>query len=829
VSANVFGRYLTDFNVEKLDKEVTDYIVVGSGIAGLYTALKLSEHGKVLIFTKRGNLELKEKFNLPSVILESGAFNRLQSEGRENPFEQDAIVICSTHFAHRKKNELYLVPWDLVVIDEAHKLRNAYRPSNKIGRAIKWALRDRRKILLTATPLQNSLLELYGLATVIDEHIFGDRTAFRNEYMGNEGDLEKLKTRLQGFCKRTLRRQVLEYIRYTERLPITRTFRPTNLEQELYIAISEFLQREDTYSIPNRQRTLTTLVLRKLLSSSTRAVIGTLETIKERLELLREGAVTSSSMLEILIGVDEIEPDILDETDDLDESDDSSSYPSKIDLNKLDAEILELQRYIDWARSIGVDTKTKALMSAIEIGFEKMQEIGAQRKALIFTESRRTQDYLKEYLENNGYANRIVILNGTNTDPEANAIYDQWIKTNVNTGRITGSRTVDKRIAIIEYFRDAADIMIATESGAEGVNLQFCSLVINYDLPWNPQRIEQRIGRCHRYGQKHDVVVVNFLNARNAADRRVYELLVDKFKLFSGVLGASDEVLGSIESGVDFEKRILSIYQKCRTSQEIELAFKKLQDEMEQSIRDRMAQTQQTLLENFDEDVHARLKMNLEDTRYHLDRVSKFFWELTRVVLKDYARFDDDTLAFALYESPIKGMPRGTYRLISKSKRNADGVFLYRISHPLGEYAVAEGKSYDTPPAHVVFDISHYPTKISVVEGLKGKSGYLILCKLTVDSFDRDEYLLFNAYTSDGETLDQEICERLFYCRGKIGSFRVIPKEIRERLDKDSERHASATISRVLEENNKHFQEARERLESWADDLILAAAWHTVS
>src|SRR5699024_9085443 len=117
-------------------------------------------------------------------------------------------------------------------------------------------------------------------------------------------------------------------------------------------------------------------------------------------------------------------------------------------------------------------------------------------------------------------------------------------------------------LSLIEYFQDEAEIMIATESAAEGVNLQFCSLVINYDLPWNPQRIEQRIGRCHRYGQKHDVVVINFLNERNEADQRVYELLKEKFNLFTGVLGSSDEVLGNIESGVDFEKRILSIYQR---------------------------------------------------------------------------------------------------------------------------------------------------------------------------------------------------------------------------------------------------------------------------
>jgi len=256
--------------------------------------------------------------------------------------------------------------------------------------------------------------------------------------------------------------------------------------------------------------------------------------------------------------------------------------------------------------------------------------MGACRKALIFTESRRTQDYLKTFLEANGFAGRIVLFNGSNTDPASNAIFEQWLKDNADTGRVSGSRTADRRTALIEHFRDKAEIMLATEAAAEGVNLQFCSLVINYDLPWNPQRIEQRIGRCHRYGQKHDVVVINFLNERNDADRRVYELLTEKFNLFSGVFGASDEVLGSIETGVDFERRILSIYQKCRSTGEIEAAFAALQAEMEQAIANRMSETRQTLLEHFDEDVHSRLKVRLDQTRHQLDRFSRLFWAVTK-------------------------------------------------------------------------------------------------------------------------------------------------------------------------------------------------------
>ena len=203
----------------------------------------------------------------------------------------------------------------------------------------------------------------------------------------------------------------------------------------------------------------------------------------------------------------------------------------------------------------------------------------------------------------------MVLFNGSNSGPDATAIYESWFARNRRTGRASGSRAVDMRTALVEHFRDSATILLATEAAAEGVNLQFCSLVVNYDLPWNPQRIEQRIGRCHRYGQQHDVVVINFLNERNEADRRVMELLTEKFSLFNGVFGASDEVLGSIESGVDFEKRILAIYQECRSPQAIDAAFHALQADLDEQIRTRMSDTRRALFEHFDEDVHERLRV----------------------------------------------------------------------------------------------------------------------------------------------------------------------------------------------------------------------------
>ncbi len=780
---------------------------------------------------KQWSLELEEKFNLPTVIMDAKSYRQFIRDGMEHPFSQRGVIIVSMNYANTRKEEVKTIPWDLVVIDEAHKLRNAYRSSNRIGQGIRWALTDRKKLLLTATPLQNSLLELYGLSTIIDEHIFGDLASYRSQYCNQDGDLPELRERLAGFCKRTLRQEVLEYIRYTERRAITTPFQPSDSEQALYEAISEFLRRDDTYSIPAQQRTLTTLILRKLLASSSNAVVTTLQTMKRRLENKLADIQEEITLEDELILEAELSEEETEEITELDieQTEVTGAEGQKCgnaikpipDTEKIKKEIQELAQYIELGESIQTDTKSHALLTALDIGFQKMEEMGAHRKALIFTESRRTQDYLKAFLETNGFVGQVVLFNGSNTDKESKAIFEEWLKANEKTGRLSGSQQADKRLALIEYFESTASIMIATEAAAEGVNLQFCSLVVNYDLPWNPQRIEQRIGRCHRYGQQHDVVVVNFLNERNAADRRVFEILRDKFNLFSGVFGASDEVLGSIESGVDFERRILAIYQECRSQREIEQAFRDLQSEMEITIKSRLAETRRALLENFDQDVHDRLKVSLGEAREQLNQWGRYFWGVTRLVLENNAEFDDHNMSFELIKSPVTGISTGRYRMITKNRIEA-GPFVYRLSHPLGDFVLDKAKTEPTPPAHLKFDISHHPVKISALEDLRGQKGSLTLRKLTIDSFDRDEYLLFSGFSEDGDYLDPEICEKLFQCQANVKDGHMSP-EVEHRLNAEACRHTEATISHALEQNTSVFREERERLGKWADDLVVAA------
>lgn len=775
---------------------------------------------------KQWSLEIQDKFNLPTVILDARAYRIAQQEGNPQPFLMEGVVIVSLNFASKMRAEIRAIPWDVAIIDEAHKLRNAYRPSNKMGQNIKWAVEDRKKILATATPLQNSLLELYGLSTVLDDQIFGDAASFRTQYGSAGSDLAVLRDRLRPFCKRTLRRHVTEYVHYTERHPLTIRFHPTDDEQQLYESVSEFLLREHTIAVPHRQRELTALILRKLLASSSHAIAKTLETMKQRLERLRDQKINETQLAEELVESEELEDEYLDEltaeiNGDRGEPEPEGTPP--ITPQSLNGEIEELGRFAVWARSIGIDTKSRSLLKALELGFAEMAKTGAKRKAILFTESRRTQDYLKNFLESNGYGGQVVLFNGSNSDPDSRRIIDRWIEVNTPLGRVSDSRIVDSRTALIEYFRDHASIMIATEAAAEGINLQFCSLVINYDLPWNPQRIEQRIGRCHRYGQKFDVAVVNFLNERNHADCRVHELLSQKFNLFSGIFGASDDVLGTIESGVDFEKRILAIYQQCRTTEEIDAAFRQLQEEMEETIRNRLEDTRRILFEHFDEDVHARLRLRLNDAKASLDRIGLLFWHLTRFILGDCATFDDHTLSFDLHTTPQASLKPGRYHLISKTQPNIIGEFLYRLSHPLGEWVIHSGKECPTPLASVAFDVTNHPTKLSMVESVKGQSGWLTLRHLTIDSFDREEYLLFSAISEDGKSLDQETCERLFLCQAASSPIDGLPSPVAKRLDKETQRHTEATISHSLERNSRLFNEERERLEKWADDMVIAA------
>jgi adenine-specific DNA-methyltransferase len=370
------------------------------------------------------------------------------------------------------------------------------------------------------------------------------------------------------------------------------------------------------------------------------------------------------------------------------------------------------------------------------------------------------------------------------------------------------------KAALVEEFRDRGTLLLATESAAEGVNLQFCSLVVNYDLPWNPQRIEQRIGRCHRYGQKHDVVVVNFLNRRNAADQRVFQLLSEKFRLFDGVFGASDEVLGALESGVDLEKRIAQVFQECRTAEEIQAAFDALQSELDAQISERMASTRELLLDNFDEEVHARLKVHRDRALAALSERQQWLLALTRHELDGTARFSEDEPRFQ-YADPVAGA--GWYHLDWRRAEERGDAF-YHQETPLAQRLLCRALERELPVATLAFDYSGHGAMVSVAQALVGARGWMDLSRLTVDSLETEEFLVLSGRTDDGALLDGEQCRKLLSVGGRI--FGGEPKgPAPDALAAATRAAADAIRGEVDARNAAYFDEEVQKLDRWADDL----------
>lgn len=774
-------------------------------------------------------MEMEDKFYLQSEILE-----RKFTLAPDIIMRKHCLFICSFQYAARHADELKAINWNLVVIDEAHKLRNVYRNTNLQARRIADAFREFKKLLLTATPLQNNIQELYGLVSVIDDKYFGDLRSFNAQYgyssLADKHSFSDLKGRIHNLIHRTLRKQVTEYVKYTSRIPMSQEYSPSDKEIELYNRLSVYLMREDTYGLPSSQRTLLLLLIRKLMASSSFAVAGSVKAIISRLQKMIDNQATSGRLeldedegmaadFSDIIGDDE---DEWDEEDDETNNEEQATILTPEQVDSIKKEIEELQSIYNLAVSIKQNNKGECLLQALQIGFEKMKELGANRKALIFTESRRTQEYLFQLLEDNGYKGKIVLFNGSNNDAKSKQIYADWLKTNEGKDVITASKSSNKRQALVDYFRNTADIMIATEAASEGINLQFCSLIINFDLPWNPQRVEQRIGRCHRYGQKNDVVVCNFINVKNEADVRVYQLLYEKFHLFDGIFGSSDEVLGSVESGVDFEKRMLDIYQHCRTPEEINAAFDRVQQEMDEQIRSTMKTTREQLLENFDEDVISKLNVRKDKDQGNITKIHQWLYDLAVNYDKSVIQpIDNDKLIFRLLNNPFKDTDAttGIYQVT-----NGDTEHMrFRIGSSLAQSIIAEDKQRQIPAHELVFDYEHHPYKISQIEQTPCTSGWLYCQAVTYSNEGQSEdNILLTATDDEGKELSHELAEKLMGVSACVAKDITVPVKVKEDEQSFMKIRRDALSQHIGERNEKMMQEEIQHIEAWADDKEVA-------
>ena len=594
---------------------LADEVGLGKTIeAGLVLRYMLESGAKTVLIAlpaslrKQWELELEEKFDLKPVILDRLTVEHDADDWHRKLADRQSvrIVITSYDYSGKLMKRFPDVKWDFLIIDEAHNLRNLN--GTKRAKRLFWLSGGISKILLTATPLQNSLMDLYGLVSFIDPRIFGSEKVFRQRYMKDE-DYDGLKRELTPVLYRTLRKDVADYMHFVKRICKTVDFKLSPDEIELYERVNLFLKGDALYSIPASNRGLIILVIRKLMASSSFALVETFEVLKKRLEKLYEGTRSADAQE----GFDLFWSFVEDEIDEsgFEETEDEDTAAQKAYIQ---AELDKVNAIIDVAKRIKTNSKVTALKQALEIGFSYQRDNGIAQKAVVFTESKRTQKYIAAELRKSGYSeDDILLFNGDFNDTMTKEIYRAWqVK---NFGNANYGRSVEYKHAIVDYFKEHAKILICTDAGSEGLNLQFCNTVINYDLPWNPMKIEQRIGRCHRYGQQNDVVAINLLNTQNEADKRVYEILSKKFELFEGVFGASDIVLGALESGTSFEKMVLDIYQSCNTTTEFRKAFDKL-DRKLNAKRDRNARKLRSIL--ITESSGAK-KQALEGTRKDID------------------------------------------------------------------------------------------------------------------------------------------------------------------------------------------------------------------
>ena len=705
--------------------------------------------------------ELETHFGLRSTILDTSFFLKQIDAGEPTPMTTDGIYIVSLPFVYRRIQLVEKEPWDLVVVDEAHKLRRVYRgkDASKMAYALRNAIADKPKLLLTATPLQNNLMELYGLVSFIDDKLLGTKYYFKTRFIDpiltdpTKSNLVSQQLRQlivgsedqdffspSGIIVRTLRNQIKSYINFPPRRSITQDFTPTEQEQTLYEKVSKYLKQPQIAAVQATQRNLMILVYRKLLASSSFAIAPTLERLYQRLEREIELRKIEEKQSELFQESKEGETadadENVDELEKLEKELESKGRVSPDFTNEeIEAEIEELKGYYHLAVSIKENVKGGALVKALKDIFSLAKERHWPEKAIVFTESRRTQKYLERVLAESGIT--CTPFNGSNTSKEAKKAYDIW-KKEFPESAIGVSKDVGVRQALIHDFKTRSHALLTTEAGAEGLNLQFCNIVVNYDLPWNPQRIEQRIGRCHRYGQDHEVIVANMLNTENYADRRVLELLQEKLHLFDGLFGSSDEVLGAVESGSGFEKRILEIYQTCQTPEEIDNAFKKLQKGMEFKLTHEIKDVRSQLTEQFDAPIMKLFKKTKVELAKTLGEYDEALLTLCKLYFGDEIQPTTDPGIYKItYQGEIK-------EYLFREEREEEKGKLPRVhtDHPLIKRVVGEVEAVTTSPIPTtIFNYSRSESKVRGLEKCLNKEGYIFLFKLKVKGVEEDEIL----------------------------------------------------------------------------------------
>ena len=700
----------------------------------------------------------------------------------DNSFDGEGVFLATRDHVGSESGATALQDserFDLCVVDEAHEVfAGIYKrfdrdgsnredsPYARMAGRLSQALGSTGTpmLLLTATPLQNSLLELWGLVHFVDPTgtLLGDLSTFRELFCPidhrvlADGQEHELQRRLGTVLQRTLRRQAQEFMRepFMGRRAQLFEYTMSPEERALYDDVTNYLLEPNLFAFRGNQRKLLLLGFHRRMASSLEALSASLERVAERLHRLKDRRpVADAEDRAAMLG------DL--EDDEEAEDGDASVAVAPSDAPGVAAEISRVEGFAARARALPTDSKARSLVRAIKLVMEQSELGKTSGKVVIFTESLTTQDYLRRLLLESRLVGDgdITLFRGTNDAPRAMAALDRW-QEDIGRKLPAGSRPspdVAVRLALVHEFRTRSRVLISTEAGAKGLNLQFCDTVINYDLPWNPQRIEQRIGRCHRYAQRRDVTVINFLATDNEAQRLTYDILSQKLHLFGTVLGATDEVLddaGAIapESlasavGVDFEAQLRRIYERSRTLEEREKEIRELRASIDSKLREFEAaqkRTAEVIQRRFDSTVkqsfrriQEELPRELAEFDEQIERVVVGFLEAAGIPHRLERR---DTTTELTVDASVRlpaPLERGTACLIGNQVRDSLLTPLH-LGHPLVQAAVEETRATARARRYSIRIHAQSAETLS----LRGQRGRLRMIRVVSRGFEVTERIL---------------------------------------------------------------------------------------
>ena len=778
----------------------------------------------------------------------------IQARENEASFFAPGVYLVGREFAGSERGATPLgaaPPFDLAVIDEAHEIfaglhkryghDGVYDETSDealMAHRVRGFLRSTPVLLLTATPMQNSLAELWGLVQYVEPTgtLFGDIATFRKVFCSEDdrtlvpGQEHELKRRLAMVQRRTLRRQAQEFLDrpFTQRRCRLYEYAMSEAERSLYDDVTEYLLEPSLYAFAGRQRRLLLIGFHRRMASSINALAASLENVAARLRRLQKGSDS-----------DETLSNVLRDLEDEDEVEEPSEEPiPQIDRAALGAELVRVEDFVARARSLPDDAKARSFQEAIKVMLDLGQEGRGSGKAVVFTESITTQEYLRQLLLNIGLGeDDITLFRGVNDHERAHQALARWRKeegARFPSG-VRPSREVAIRLALVHEFRTSSKVLVCTEAGAKGLNLQFCETVINYDLPWNPQRIEQRIGRCHRYSQQHDVTVVNFIARDNEAHRLTFEILSQKLDLFGRVLDASDHVLHEPRTdapellvstlSVEFESDLRSIYSRSRTLDEVTREIAALRDKISErrdAFEKEYERTSQIIESRFDENVRRVFKRLRDDLPRSLADLDRDISDLVDGYLTARAvsfRRSDEAGRVVFDLAPGTALPVEVgdgRRFATGDARSLTEAEALNLVHPLVRAAIADARAWSGGDSVRLQLPQESSPELAVLAGEAG-----VLCVVLVDylGFEPVQRLVAAAVVG-GTPIDPSLAAKLIGLPATERPALRVPTT-GQWIDDAVDEAVFVDQRQVEKGEQKHFEEAIGQLERFVEDKIL--------